>query len=118
VEVIGLACSDETTALTAATGVLTFRMPWAMTLTDLRASVTQAPSGSTLVIDLNEDGTSVLSTKLSIDSGEETSVTAATGVVISDTSLANDAEITIDIDQVGSTTAGKGLKAFLIGYRT
>ena len=34
--------------------------------------------------------------------------------VISDTSLADDAEITIDIDQVGDGTA-KGLKVVLIG---
>jgi hypothetical protein len=34
--------------------------------------------------------------------------------VISDTSLADDAEITIDIDQIGDGTA-KGLKVILIG---
>jgi len=32
--------------------------------------------------------------------------------------LADDAEITIDIDQVGSTVAGAGLKIWLIGTRT
>jgi hypothetical protein len=37
--------------------------------------------------------------------------------VISDTALASDAEITIDIDQVGSGTPGKGLKVILIGSR-
>ena len=34
------------------------------------------------------------------------------------TSLADDAEMTIDIDQVGSGTAGAGLKVTLIGYQT
>jgi hypothetical protein len=34
--------------------------------------------------------------------------------VISDTALADDAEITIDIDQIGDGTA-KGLKVMLIG---
>jgi hypothetical protein len=38
--------------------------------------------------------------------------------VISDSTLANDAEITIDIDQVGSTIAGKGLKVWLYLRRT
>jgi hypothetical protein len=55
----------------------------------------------------------VLSTKLSIDTTEKTSTTAATAAVISDSSLADDAEITIDIDQVGSSTAGTGLKVGL-----
>lgn len=44
-----------------------------------------------------------------INAGEETSVTAAVPAVISDSAIADDAEITIDIDAVGSTPA-KGLK--------
>jgi len=116
-EVIGVACSDETTDLATGTGVVTFRMPFAMTLTAVRASVTTAPTGSTVIVDINEGGTSVLSTKLSIDASEKTSTTAATAAVISDSALADDAEITIDIDQVGSTVAGAGLKVWLIGTR-
>ena len=114
---IGLACSDETTDLTTGAGKVTFRLPYAMTLTAVRASVTTAPTGSTLVVDINEDGTSVLSTKLSIDATEKTSTTAATAAVISDSSLADDAEITVDIDQIGATIAGAGLKVWLIGRR-
>jgi hypothetical protein len=113
----GFACSDETSALTVGTSKLVFRMPHAMTLTGVRASVTTAPVGSTLVVDINEAGTSVLSTKLSIDASEKTSTTAASAAVISDTALADDAEITIDIDQVGSSTAGAGLKVYIIGRR-
>jgi hypothetical protein len=100
---IGLACSDETTDLVAASPVVTFRMPHAMTLTAVRASGDDSPDRcSTVIVDINEAGTSVLSTKLSIDASEKTSTTAATAAVISDSALADDAEITIDIDQVGS----------------
>ena len=63
--------------------------------------------------DINENGTSLLSTKLSIDASEKTSTTAAVPAVISDSVLLDDAEITIDIDQVGSTIKGKGLKVYL-----
>ena len=66
-------------------------------------------------IDINEGGVSILSTVISIDASEKTSTTAATAPVISDSALADDAEITIDIDQIGSLTAGKGLKVYLIG---
>jgi hypothetical protein len=114
---LAYACSDEGTALTTGTAKVTFRMPFAMTLTGVRSSVTTAPTGSTLVVDLNEGGTSVLSTKLSIDATEKTSVTAATAAVISDSTLADDAEMTIDVDQIGSTIAGTGLKVTLIGTR-
>ena len=114
---IGVACSDETTALTTGAGKVTFRLPYAMTLSAVRASVTTAPTGSTLVVDINEGGVSVLSTKLSIDATEKTSTTAATAAVISDSALADDAEITVDIDQIGATIAGAGLKVWLIGRR-
>jgi hypothetical protein len=114
---IQLAASDETTALTTGTAKVTFRMPHAMTLTAVRASLSTAQaSGSIFTVDINEGGTSILSTKLTIDNTEKTSTTAATAAVISDSSLADDAEITIDIDQIGDGTA-KGLKVTLIGTR-
>lgn len=116
-ECIILAVSDETTALTTGTAKLTFRMPYAFTLTDVRASVNTAPTGATITVDINEGGSTILSTKLTIDASEKTSTTAATPPVISDSALADDAEITIDIDQVGSTIAGKGLKVVLIGHQ-
>lgn len=112
-----VAVSDETTDLTTGTGKITFRMPYKMELNSdgIRASVGTAPAGSTIIVDVNESGSTILSTKLTIDAGEKTSTTAATAAVISDTTLADDAEITIDIDQVGSSTAGKGLKITFIG---
>jgi hypothetical protein len=117
VEIIGLACSDETTALTTGTAKVTFRMPFAMTVTAVRSSVITAPTGSTLIVDINEGGTSILGTKLSIDATEKTSTTAASAATITDSSIADDAEMTIDIDQVGSTVAGAGLKVWIIGTR-
>jgi hypothetical protein len=114
-----LACSDETTLLTTGTAKVTFRMPYAFTLTEVRASVNTAPTGAMLVVDINEAGSTILATdKLTIDISEKTSETAATPPALSDTSLADDAEITVDIDTVGSTVAGKGLKVTLIGYQT
>ena len=109
-EAIGVACSDETTDLTTGAAKVTFRMPYALTVTGVRASVTTAPEGSTITVDINEGGSSILSTLISIDAGENTSTTAATPPVVSDTALADDAEITIDIDQVGLLVAGTGLK--------
>lgn len=112
-EWLWVACSDEPTALTTGAAKITFRLPYAATLLAVRASVTTAPVGANLIVDINEGGTSVLSTKLSIDATEKTSTTAATPAVISDSALADDAEITVDIDQIGSSTAGAGLKVGL-----
>ena len=117
VQSIVVAASDETTALATGTAKVTFRMPYAFTLTSVRASLTTAQSsGSIFTVDINEGGTSILSTKLTIDNTEKTSTTATTAAVISDTALADDAEITVDIDQIGDGTA-KGLKVVLIGTR-
>ena len=114
---IQAAASDETTALTTGTAKVTFRLPAAFTLTGVRASLTTAQaSGSIFTVDINMNGTSLLSTKLTIDNTEKTSTTAATPAVISTTALTDDAEITVDIDQIGNGSA-KGLKITLIGTR-
>ena len=114
-EVIAIAVSDEETAITTGTAKVTFRMPFAMTLTAVRASLTVASSSGLPTFDINEGGSTILSTKLSIDATEKTSTTAATAAVISDSALADDAEITIDIDVAG--TGAKGAKVYLIGRR-
>jgi len=114
---IQLAASDETTAIAAGTGKITFRMPCAMTVTGVRASLTTAQaSGNIFKVDINEAGTSILSTKLTIDNTAKTSVGAAAPAVISDANLADDAEMTVDVDQIGNGTA-TGIKVTLIGTR-
>ena len=114
----GVAASDETTAITVGVGKTTFRMPTAMTVVEVRASLTTAGGTSgTTTIDINEGGTTILSTKLTIDAGEKTSITAASSPVISDATLSDDAEITIDVDAISGDATEAGLKIVLIGYR-
>jgi hypothetical protein len=115
--VVVVACSTETTAITpAATNVVRFRMPHAMTVTAVRASLNSACTTGTFTVDINESGTTILSTKLTFDATEKTTVTAATPAVISDSALADDAEMSVDTDNVGDGTA-TGLKIYLIGTR-
>ncbi len=117
---IAFAVSDETTDLETGTAVITFRAPWAFTLTGVRANVNTAPTGADLEIDINEAGATVLTTKLVIDDGDKTSVGSDTDPVIGGAgpAIADDAEITIDIDTIGSGAAGKGLKVTLFGTRS
>lgn len=110
-----IAVGDETTDILAGPALVTFRMPYAFTLTAVRASLTTASSSGAITVDINEGGASILSTKLTIDAAEKTSTTAATAAVISDGALADDAEITIDIDAAGATATG--LKVYLIGHQ-
>jgi hypothetical protein len=115
-EVWMYAVSDETTTITAGTGKLTVRAPRALTVTAVRSSLTTVSSSGLVTVDINEAGVSILSTTLSIDASEKTSTTAATAAAISDASIADDAEITFDIDAAG--TGAKGLKVYIIGYPT
>lgn len=101
-----IAASDLTTALTTGTNKAYFRMPYAATLVKVKASVLTVSSSGTPTFDINEGGTSVLGTKLSVDASEKTSETAASAATITDSALARDAEITIDIDTAGTGTAG------------
>jgi len=115
-QTIPIACSDETTAITAGANKVTFHMPFAFVVTEVIAGLTTVQSaGSIFTVDINEAGTTILSTKLTIDNTEETSLTAATPPVISDANLAKGAKITIDVDQIGNGSAA-GLKIYLVGY--
>jgi hypothetical protein len=114
---IQVAASNETTNLTTGTAKVTFRMPHAMTLTAVRASLSTAQTaGALLTVDINLNGVSVLGTKLTFDNTEKTTVTAATPPTIVTSALTDDGEITVDIDTVG-TAGAKGLKITLIGTR-
>jgi hypothetical protein len=102
-----IALSDEATPITAGVSKLTFRAPFAMTLTKIpRASLKTASTSGIPTVDINENGVSILSTKLTIDATEKTSTTAVTAAVLSDTSIADDAELTFDIDVAGSGAIG------------
>lgn len=109
------ALGDETNAIATGTSFITWRAPWAFTVTAVRASVSTASSSGLPTVDINEGGSTILSTKLTIDANEKTSTTAANAAVISDTAIADDAEITFDIDTAG--TGAKGLKVKIYGYR-
>jgi len=111
---LGYACSDETTALTTGEKVA-FYAPFAFNLTSVEVCVTTTPTGSALTVDVESPaGTSLLSAVASISASAFT----ATGSVSGGTqSVAKGARVSIDIDQIGSTIAGTGLKVTLIGTR-
>jgi len=114
------AMSDETGDLVAGTDLLTTRMPYKFYVTSVRAHVNTAPTGADIVVDVNADGITIFDTpKLTIDAGEKTSTTSVVTnpMGVSEVILDDDAELTFDLDQIGSTVPGKGLKVTIIGYR-
>jgi len=106
-----ISASDELTSLTVGTAKTTFRMPYAFTLTAVKVSLTNTSTSGNPTIDINESGTSILSSPVAITAGQKTATAS-----VSDTSLANLAEMTVDIDVAG--TNASGLKIYLIGSQT
>ena len=119
---IGIALSAETGDNTASSTVpkVSFRAPFAMTITSLRCSLTKSATGAVFIVDVHLSGTTVMTTnKLSVDASELTSTTAATAHTLTTTSVSDDALLELFIDQVGTTAGntGEGVKVWIIGTR-
>jgi hypothetical protein len=118
-EVYSLAISDEVTSLTTGVAKVTVHWPYTFTLISIFIGVTTAPTGSTLIVDVkNNAGTTIFSTKPSIDISGFTSLTASVPNVLSITSFTKGDKLTVNIDQVGATIPGTGLKIYFIGTKS
>lgn len=114
-QAFSVAASDEYSAITVGTAKVTRRCPFALSALSVSASLTTAQvSGTIFTVDIKVDGVSILSTLITIDNGEKTSATALTPAVLNVSTIALNAEITIDVTQIGNSTA-TGLKVDIIG---
>ena len=115
-QTLSVALSDEYTPLTTGTAKVTIRLPYGMKMTQIpRASVTTASTSGIPTVNIKANGTTIFTTKLTIDATEKTSVTAAIPAVLATTTFADDTALTFDIDASG--TSATGLKVTLY-YRT
>lgn len=113
------------TNITAGTGKDSLVLPYGLLLDTVAnggiyatLAVGQA-AGVVLTVDVNRNGTSILSTRLTFDNNERSTLTAAIPPVLvaGGEVLAKGDEITIDVDQVGTALA-KGLRVYLVGQRS
>ena len=84
-----------------------------LTITAVRASVGTPPVGSPLIVDVNKDGTTIFTTQTNrptVPDGGSTDLADAVEV----TSWAAGEYLTVDIDQVGSTTVGADLTVTIV----
>ena len=90
-------------------------MPYAMTLTDVRASLTSLNLSAPSIVDIHCDGVSIftLGNLLTVDPEEYSSVTG-TPYEFNDNYLPDDSEIEVYLTDIGAGTP-KGLKIYLIG---
>jgi len=109
--------SDLATTIVAGTNLQGgFWFPYAFTITNVYACLgAQQTAGSIFTVDVNEAGSTILSTKITVDNNETCSNTAATPPVISDASIAAFATMTIDVDQAGTGPASGTL--IVVGHQ-
>jgi hypothetical protein len=97
------------------------RAPFAFTVTDLKASLHTASSSGAPTFDVNKNGTTIISTKLTVDATEKTSATAAAAYAFSataaDRAFAADDEVSIDVDVAGAAGT-KGAVVYVYYQRT
>lgn len=118
-EVFSLAISDEISDLTTGTAKITVHWPYNFTLQSVFIGVNTAPTGTSLIVDVNDNsGNTIFSTRPTILVSEFTSLTNGTQPVLITTSFTKGQKLTVDIDQIGSTVTGKGLKLYMIGIKS
>lgn len=108
---VDAALVDETTTLTTGTGKLERLQTFDGTLQEVIAFVSTQSSSGLVTVDINKGGTSVLSTKLSIDANEDSSLTAATSAVILTSTFEKGDVVAYDVDTAG--TGAAGLKVYM-----
>jgi hypothetical protein len=100
--------------LTAAAGKAFVVAPHAGVIKTVKASVGTAPAGSSLIVDINKNGTTIFTTQ----ANRPTIAAAATAATLAGqpnvlTFAAGDL-LSVDIDQIGSGTAGSNLAVALV----
>ena len=105
------------TLTTGTNKALEILAPCALTIVKVKVVVKTAPTGSSIIIDVNKDGTTIFTTQgnrpeIAIDGKEADSGTPDV------TSLSEGDNVTFDIDQVGSGTAGAELTVHVVCKQT
>jgi hypothetical protein len=99
--------------LAVTTGQTRFRLPFDATIVGVSAAVGTAPTGSSIIIDVNKNGTTIFTTQGNRPAIAVSSHEAAEVTNMDITSLSTGDYITIDIDQIGSGTPGSDLSVFV-----
>lgn len=103
--------------LSVVTGRGRYRFPYDVTILGVSAAVDTAPTGSDLIIDVNKNGTTLYTTQANrptISDGANDTAETTPDV----TSVNAGDYVTVDIDQVGSSSAGADLTVFVRYART
>lgn len=102
--------------LIAETGQGRFYFPRASTIVSAWASVGTAPTGASLIVDVNHNGTTIFTTQSERPTIAASGFYDESGTPDGDVTVAAGEYATVDIDQVGSTIAGADLTVGIVYY--
>lgn len=105
--------SDLTSDLAVGTRKAIWFFPFNCDIVEVFSGVGTVASGSSIIVDCNIDGVSALSTRISIEAGQKTSLTAAAQPVLSTTSATKGQELSWDLDQIGAVDTGKAITFYI-----
>jgi hypothetical protein len=118
VETLIFALTTPETNIALDTEILAINaFPYAMTITAARLDVAVAPTGSTLIVDMKKNGTTMMTTKFSIDATEFSSTTAVAPPVLSSSTLVVGDKLSFSVDQIGATIPGQYAVVTITGER-
>ena len=101
-----IAQQDQDLVFTADTDVVVLAGMQGCTVLAVRAGVKNVSTAGVVTFDLNDSATTMLSTKLTIDANEATSLTAAAAAVISVRDHTDGWTLKMDIDTAGTANSG------------
>jgi hypothetical protein len=97
-----------TGVLTVATGKSRIYLEGSYVIETVRTAVNTAPTGASLIVDVNKNGTTIYTTQGARPTIAASSFTATGNSPAVTTFVAGD-YLTVDVDQIGSTVAGSDL---------
>ena len=109
--------SDETSDLTTSDGVYTFYLPYALTIDKMYLSLNTESAGANVIVDCARNDVSIFdSSKLEVVQGNNISTSQPD--YSNPTVFPIGSKMSFNIDQIGSSSAGAGLKVMIHGHRT
>ena len=108
----------KTGALTVVTGTQRLPIDGTYTIVGTRLMVGTAPTGSSLIVDVNKNGTTIYTTQANRPTVAAAANAGGPGTAPDITTLVAGDYLSIDIDQVGSSIAGSDLTVSVIVTKT
>jgi hypothetical protein len=110
-------CTTGTLAVTTDTTALRFRLPFAIVVTGVYATVSTCPTGADIIVDVHKDGTTLFTTQGLRPVIAATAYDSGAVDVPDVTACAADTYLTVNVDQIGSTIAGANLTVGVVGTK-